>query len=54
MVGVGMVKSGGVPKDSAGASRRLSVVIPVYRSEKILPELIRRLEPVLRNVADAC
>jgi undecaprenyl-phosphate 4-deoxy-4-formamido-L-arabinose transferase len=30
----------------------LSVVIPVYRSETILPELVRRLEPVLTAVAD--
>jgi glycosyltransferase involved in cell wall biosynthesis len=29
------------------APRRLSVVIPVYRSEAILAELVRRLEPVL-------
>lgn len=33
-------------------STRLSVVIPVYRSETILPELVRRLEPVLTAVAD--
>jgi glycosyltransferase involved in cell wall biosynthesis len=32
-------------------SRELSVVIPVYRSEEILPELVRRLEGVL---ADNC
>lgn len=30
----------------------LSVVIPVYRSEAILPELIRRLKPVLASLAD--
>jgi len=30
----------------------LSVVIPVYRSETILPELVRRLESVLTNIAD--
>ena len=29
--------------------RRLSIVVPVYRSEEILPELVRRLEPVLRS-----
>lgn len=32
--------------------RRLSVVIPVYRSEAILPELVRRLEAVLTAIAD--
>jgi len=30
----------------------LSVVIPVYRSEAILPELVRRLEPVLTTIAE--
>jgi glycosyltransferase involved in cell wall biosynthesis len=29
----------------------LSVVVPVYRSEAILPELVRRLEPVLAAIA---
>ena len=29
-----------------------SVIIPVYRSEAILPELVRRLEPVLVAIAD--
>jgi glycosyltransferase involved in cell wall biosynthesis len=32
--------------------RRLSVVIPVYRSEAILAELVRRLEPVLASLTD--
>jgi glycosyltransferase involved in cell wall biosynthesis len=32
--------------------RRISVVVPVYRSEAILPELVRRLHPVLVAVAD--
>jgi len=32
---------------------RVSVVIPVYRSEAILPELVRRLEPVLAAIADS-
>jgi len=32
-------------------SRRISVVVPVYRSEAILPELVRRLEVVLATVA---
>ncbi|HEV7219937.1 MAG TPA: glycosyltransferase family 2 protein [Terriglobales bacterium] len=31
---------------------RISIVIPVYRSEAILPELVRRLEPVLVAIAD--
>lgn len=29
----------------------LSVVIPVYRSEKILPELLKRLRPILASVS---
>jgi glycosyltransferase involved in cell wall biosynthesis len=32
--------------------RCLTVVIPVYRSDAILPELVRRLEPVLSETAD--
>jgi glycosyltransferase involved in cell wall biosynthesis len=32
--------------------RRISVVIPVYRSEAILPELVRRLESVLGAIAE--
>jgi glycosyltransferase involved in cell wall biosynthesis len=36
----------------ARASRRLSIVVPVYRSESILVELVRRLEPVLTATAD--
>ena len=31
---------------------RISVVIPVYRSEAILPDLVRRLEPVLAAIAE--
>jgi len=34
-------------------SRRISIVIPVYRSEAILPELVRRLEAVLATAADS-
>jgi glycosyltransferase involved in cell wall biosynthesis len=34
-------------------TNRLSIVIPVYCSEAILPELVRRLEPVLLAVADS-
>jgi undecaprenyl-phosphate 4-deoxy-4-formamido-L-arabinose transferase len=32
--------------------QRISVVIPVYRSEAILPELVRRLESVLGAIAE--
>lgn len=32
----------------------LSIVVPVYRGEKILPELIRRLRPVLENFRQPC
>ena len=31
----------------------LSVVIPVYRSEHALPELLKRLVPALTKIADA-
>ena len=31
----------------------LSVVIPVYRSEHALPELLERLLPALTKIADA-
>lgn len=34
------------------APQRISVVIPVYRSETILPELVRRLEAVLGAIAE--
>jgi glycosyltransferase involved in cell wall biosynthesis len=34
------------------AARRISVVIPVYRSEPVLPELVRRLHSVLGKIAD--
>jgi undecaprenyl-phosphate 4-deoxy-4-formamido-L-arabinose transferase len=33
-------------------TNRVSVVIPAYRSEAILPELVRRLESVLATIAD--
>jgi len=36
----------------ASVKSDISVVIPVYRSESILPELVRRLEPVLHTSAD--
>ena len=31
----------------------LSVVVPVYRSEEILPELVERLQPVLSRITAA-
>lgn len=34
------------------APRRISVVVPVYRSEAILPELVRRLQSVLGAIAE--
>jgi glycosyltransferase involved in cell wall biosynthesis len=40
----------GVEKTRAGSSG-IAVVIPVYRSERILPELIRRLSEVLANIS---
>jgi len=47
-----MFTSEGFSRDSQLAPLRLSVVIPVYRSESILPELVRRLESVLEATAD--
>src|SRR6476646_2736074 len=32
----------------------ISVVVPVYRSEAILPELVQRLEMVLSRITSAC
>ena len=48
---VGMHRIGESSRESELAPRRISVVIPVYRSESILPELVRRLEPVLVAIA---
>jgi len=42
-----------VPSDVPLAPRRVSVVIPVYRSEAILPELVLRLNAVLGGIADS-
>jgi undecaprenyl-phosphate 4-deoxy-4-formamido-L-arabinose transferase len=47
-----MSKSAEGAAEWQGAPRQLSVVIPVYRSEAILPELVRQLEPVLAANAD--
>lgn len=44
-MGEGLLRSQSTP-------RTVSVVIPVYRSETILPELVRRLESVLRTITD--
>jgi len=43
---------GGFSTDLQGP-QRLSIVIPVYRSEKILPELVRRLQTVLSDIAES-
>ncbi len=40
-----------IPGTHETLGSRISVVIPVYRSEAILPELVSRLEPVLGAVA---
>jgi glycosyltransferase involved in cell wall biosynthesis len=47
-----MLKGSGFPRDVQVVTRRLSVVIPVYSSQSILPSLVRRLEPVLESTAD--
>ncbi len=47
-----MPESGGIARDVPLERRRLSVVIPVYRSEAILPELVRRLDAVLPAIAE--
>ena len=47
------VIKGGLSRDVPLTPRRLSVVIPVYRSEGILPELVARLEPVLVGIAES-
>jgi undecaprenyl-phosphate 4-deoxy-4-formamido-L-arabinose transferase len=43
-----------ISNTSIGPLSGLSVVVPVYRSEAILPELVRRLEPVLVAIAENC
>src|SRR5690242_8210517 len=40
------------PGDAISRLPGLSVVVPVYRSEAILPELVRRLGEVLPTLAD--
>ncbi len=39
-------------REGPATCRGLSIVIPVYRSEATLPELVRRLETVLNAIAD--
>src|SRR5258708_16178416 len=40
------------PGDALALQPGLSVVVPVYRSEAILPELVRRLGEVLPTLAE--
>ncbi len=47
-----MASDGDRMKEVQPPHRQLSVVIPVYRSQRILPELVRRLEPVLSANAE--
>jgi glycosyltransferase involved in cell wall biosynthesis len=49
---VGMHRIGKSSIEGQLAPRRISVVTPVYRSEAILPELVRRLESVLVAIAE--
>lgn len=49
--GAGMHGTGGSYKAGPRKATGISVVIPVYRSEAILPELVRRLESVLGTIA---
>lgn len=46
-----MSKGTGFLGDAQATPCTLSVVIPVYRSESILPDLVRRLKPVLERAA---
>jgi glycosyltransferase involved in cell wall biosynthesis len=39
-------------REDPATYRRISIVVPVYRSEVTLPELVRRLEAVLNAIAD--
>ncbi len=47
-----MFQGEGFSREDGLPLRRLSIVIPVYRSESMLPELVRRLELVLAATAD--
>ena len=48
---MGMREIGEFSREGQVAPGEISVVVPVYRSEAILPELVRRLEPVLLALA---
>jgi glycosyltransferase involved in cell wall biosynthesis len=50
---MGMHKIGESSREGPLPPQRISVVIPVYRSEAILPELVGRLEPVLGAIAES-
>ena len=45
-------QAGELARKEQRPTQSISVLIPVYRSEAILPELIRRLEPVLVAIAE--
>jgi glycosyltransferase involved in cell wall biosynthesis len=47
-----MHRGGESSRVDRSAQWTISVVVPVYRSEPILPELVGRLEPVLAAIAD--
>src|ERR1019366_4164854 len=49
---MGMHRIGECSREGQLPPQRISVVIPVYRSEAILPELVRRLESVLGAIAE--
>jgi glycosyltransferase involved in cell wall biosynthesis len=49
---VGMHRIGESSREGRLAPGQISVVAPVYRSEAILPELVRRLESVLVSIAE--
>jgi glycosyltransferase involved in cell wall biosynthesis len=52
MVESSLRRAVGVSSDSEERLPRLSVVSPVYMAERILPELCRRLDEVLRSMAE--
>src|SRR5690348_18213641 len=51
--GMGMHRTSESSTGRQPQRRRISVVIPVYRSEAILPELVRRLKAVLAEIAES-
>src|SRR5579862_5158861 len=50
--GSGMASLNTIASDCDSAKPNVSVVIPVYNSEQILPELTRRLAAMLPQVSD--